>query len=75
MSIESISFPGVFFPLLGFAMIMFQKLLARQAVYWNMRLWKFAGTEKGYQFAFALGGVAFLIFGIMSLLDIVQFRD
>lgn len=75
MSADSISFSGAFFLLFGIAMLILQKPIASQTVYWNLRLWKYTGTERGYQFAFALGGIAFFIIGILDLLGVVKYRD
>lgn len=75
MTIDSISFPGVFFTLFGFVMFILQKRIARQAVYWHKRLWKFSGTEGEYQVVFAVGGIVFLILGVLTLFDVIQFRN
>lgn len=74
MNIESLSCSGVPEIIFGLIFLILNKLIARQAVYWNMRLWKLVSREEQYRLLFVLVGVVMLIVGILVSLDVMHFR-
>ena len=66
--------PGAFFALFGIGLIALRKTVSRAAANWNNKLWHFSATEKEYQIAFLVGGVIFVVIGILACFGILQFR-
>ena len=50
-------------------------MLGRIAIVWNLRLWKFAGTQKQYQIGFAAVGIVFLIIGVLALFGVLPTKS
>lgn len=67
----------VFLVLFGLFCVLMRRMLAKQAVNRYLKLWRCADEDmkKVCRIGFSLGGVFFVIFGILGLLGITGYRD
>jgi hypothetical protein len=68
-------FPGIFFIFLGVVGIIMRSSGAKSAVKWNLQILGIAGKEQTYKIALLLGGIAFIIFGVLDLMGIIHFKQ
>lgn len=65
---------GILFVILGLTFLIFYKRLAHGTAMFYYRLLQVKFSEKGYQIAFLLGGIGFLVFGLLSLFRLIKFK-
>ena len=66
--------PELLCVLSGFIMIVFRKKLSATRYNWNKKFGNVEGDANQYQWGFLIFGAAFLIFGIMIILGVIEFR-
>ena len=66
--------PGIFLLVLGLCMILFRRFATRWTSGWTYRLYRIKYNVQIYQVAFVISGFAFVMIGILVLLNIIVFR-
>ena len=68
------SIMSIVFIIFGILMVVFCKKIAKHTsdFYYNLLHHRFSVT--GYQIAFLMGGIVFVLLGILSLLKIIEWR-
>ncbi len=58
----------------GIVVIIFNKVFAKMTSDFYFNLFRHRFNEKGYQVAFIIAGVAFIVLGILSIMGIIKPR-
>lgn len=66
--------PGFFFTLFGLLAIIFRSQMARSTVEWNYKVLGIRFSERGYEISALVGGIIFVIIGILTLFQVIKFR-
>lgn len=66
--------PGVFFALFGLLMVVLRLQMAHSAIKWNYRIFGVKFSENGYKVSFFVGGLFFIVIGILALFQVIKFK-
>jgi len=66
---------GLISIIIGLLFTIFHKQLAHKTANFYFRLMHFQFGEKGYKIGFLLSGLAFILFGFLTVLQIIRFRS